>query len=672
MKKQLFLGLTACVSLASIAQNAHRTVANIKCKKAVTFKVIPTEPSVFNISSTTGVVNKTAAAPYKRIAGSTNALGTIVSESRCLQYNAALNTVGLVNRQGSTWSGIPNWNSGTISYYWSANNGTTWDSTVVLASGTHLHRYPCGTMYNPLGNTNPANAYAVASGPWHPGANWQGVYFGSKQLLAPGSTSVTTALYIDNLALTAGQVKQDFSRVDPQTTADGVVHIEGEIMVDANGTTAATQKWRGTMLNKGVFNAGSFTWTVDSLKPSMKVDLSGDAHVFTTSNMAWNEAGTIGYVVFYGVDANAVAGTSQNSFQPYVYKTINSGTSWSRFAPLFDFTTIPVINDRLFGVHNTALAKPFIAPGEGASATVDAAGNLHLFCALKSAFSDNVDSLGFTASPNFNQIWDYLMDFKTTSTGWDAMVVDSLNNSGPAAAESNWTGATNISYDARCQISRTTDGNNLIYSWADSDSASVTTHISTLPDVYMRGYDVATNKMTCKKNMTEGKAGIASQAYFFFASPIIAKPTSTTFQIPTSVVRSDDGSNNGDIAISQYYIDDNMFSASEFTVTPNGPGCNSGTGIGIKEAKSSVSNLSFYPNPASSNGTIEISLIENVKMDIVVMNSVGQNVYSTSVEGNAGTNKVDINLSNLSSGLYFYQVKVSNGKAVTKKFVVQK
>lgn len=39
---------------------------------------------------------------------------------------------------------------------------------------------------------------------------------------------------------------------------------------------------------------------------------------------------------------------------------------------------------------------------------------------------------------------------------------------------------------------------------------------------------------------------------------------------------------------------------------------------------------------------------------------------------NAGTNKLDVNLSNLSAGLYFYQVQVANKKAVTQKFVIEK
>jgi hypothetical protein len=93
---------------------------------------------------------------------------------------------------------------------------------------------------------------------------------------------------------------------------------------------------------------------------------------------------------------------------------------------------------------------------------------------------------------------------------------------------------------------------------------------------------------------------------------------------------------------------------------------------GIKTMNSLTANLNFYPNPASTNGTIEVVLNENSKLDITVLNSVGQTVYNTSVNGNTGSNKVNVDLSSLSSGLYFYQVKIGGNKAITKKFAVEK
>ena len=678
MKKQVLFGFVALTALSVNAQRSSKTIANPMAKKMETFKVIPTLEPNFVTLPTTVASNKSSAVAYKRISGSANALGVIVADSRVINYMPGTNTVGFICRATSNLFGTLGaaGNSGTIVYNWSSNNGTSWDSTVLATSATQFNRYPTGAMYNPAGNTVPANVYAVGSGPWHPGANWQGNFFATKKLNTGYSATPGPTTYMDNLALTGVQKKQDFTRIEMQVTNDGIAHVVGGIYTDANSTTAAGQAWRGAMLNKGTFSAGSFSWTQDSLKPNFKIDGTGSKQAYGSYQQAWSENGQIGYVYFFGVDALALPNTAMNSYQPYVFKTINGGSTWARHAALFNFTTIPSVNSRLYTVHSTTLAKPFIAPGEGASGTVDAAGNLHLFASMNSSYSDHVDSLGYTLSPNYNDIWNYLYDFKTTPTGWTAMIVDSLNCAAPIAAESNWPSSTgNLTYDARLQISRTPDGNNIFYSWADSDSNVVQAsfpHVSTSPDIYMKGYDVTANKMTCKKNMSSGKPNIELNSFFFFASPTVAKPTATSYLIPTSITLGDGGVNSGDAGVSHYYIGDNTFSQSEFTVTVNTPGCVTATGVSVKEESALVSSLNFYPNPASTNGTVEILLAENAKMELVVINSVGQVVYTTAVNGFAGSNKVNIDLNNLSNGLYFYQVNMANSKAVTKKFVVNK
>ena len=95
---------------------------------------------------------------------------------------------------------------------------------------------------------------------------------------------------------------------------------------------------------------------------------------------------------------------------------------------------------------------------------------------------------------------------------------------------------------------------------------------------------------------------------------------------------------------------------------------------GVKETalSNSVAGLNFYPNPASTSATLDVQLTETSKLDVAILNTVGQTIYSTSVSGNVGSNKVELNLNNLSAGLYFYQVKVGNSKAITKKFAVEK
>lgn len=93
---------------------------------------------------------------------------------------------------------------------------------------------------------------------------------------------------------------------------------------------------------------------------------------------------------------------------------------------------------------------------------------------------------------------------------------------------------------------------------------------------------------------------------------------------------------------------------------------------GIKNEVSPISNVALYPNPTSNNATVEVSLAQASKMNVVIMNSVGQVINTVTVNGNTGINRVDLNLSSLSSGLYFYQVQVGESKSVTKKFVVEK
>ncbi|MFO0477938.1 MAG: T9SS type A sorting domain-containing protein [Bacteroidota bacterium] len=683
-KNTIFIAFTF-VSIISVGQKFKQPSTDLSFEQNKNFfQQIFNEPTNVSTQVSPLKLNKTSSTSYKRIAGSSNIYGSLVTESRVLQYNKELNTVGLIYRASRTLTAtIPNGNSGSLLYTWSSNNGVSWDSTVLAANATKLMRYPTGVFYNPSANTDPLNASIVIAGPWTNGTGWQGNYFGSKQLSTPYSTSSGTVTYVDNLTLLPNERKQDFARISPQITSDGVAHVLGGLYKDVAATTATAQAFRGAMINKGVFSAGTFTWTVDSLKPDFKTDANGNKLGISYYDQAWSENGQIGYVIFFGVDANALVGTSMNSYQPYVFKTTNAGTTWNRHAALFDFSSIQVVAKRLFAVqNNTLIAKPFFNPlGEGSSATVDANGNLHLFTSVLSSFWDdvasapgNADSTEYFYKVNYNQVWNYLYDFKTTSTGWDAIYIDSLQCAA-TSINSNWSNTTPpagpVDYDARLQISRTADGNTIFYSWADSDPALVSPpRVSILPDIFMKGYDLVSNKTTCTKNMSRAKLGVEFVSFFFYTSPIVANTNATTFQIPTIITRSLDN-NKAEEEIELVYIDDNTFTTSEFTVAVNAT-CLSSTGVGINEIIGNVSKINFYPNPTSNNGTLEITLNDISKIDVLVLNSVGQVLLKKSLVGNSGNNIIDLNISDLNAGLYFYQVKTSNSGVITHKFVVQK
>lgn len=72
--------------------------------------------------------------------------------------------------------------------------------------------------------------------------------------------------------------------------------------------------------------------------------------------------------------------------------------------------------------------------------------------------------------------------------------------------------------------------------------------------------------------------------------------------------------------------------------------------------------VALYPNPANDYLNIEVSDLANVE----IVNSLGQVVISTSVNGNQS-----IDISNLNNGVYFAKVTNLNGNTKTQKVVIE-
>lgn len=75
-----------------------------------------------------------------------------------------------------------------------------------------------------------------------------------------------------------------------------------------------------------------------------------------------------------------------------------------------------------------------------------------------------------------------------------------------------------------------------------------------------------------------------------------------------------------------------------------------------------------YPNPASDNITLKFSdQISNSEVDITIMNIVGERVYNSKYLNHKSS--LQLNVSNLKSGLYFIKVN-SNSNTITKKLII--
>lgn len=91
----------------------------------------------------------------------------------------------------------------------------------------------------------------------------------------------------------------------------------------------------------------------------------------------------------------------------------------------------------------------------------------------------------------------------------------------------------------------------------------------------------------------------------------------------------------------------------------------------VKEAVNPMNAVSVRPNPASETLYIDINASQRSDMTATVYNITGQKVMEMNMNAlTTGANTRSINVSNLTSGIYFVTVK-ANGFEETKKFVVK-
>ncbi|MEA3505306.1 MAG: T9SS type A sorting domain-containing protein [Bacteroidota bacterium] len=77
------------------------------------------------------------------------------------------------------------------------------------------------------------------------------------------------------------------------------------------------------------------------------------------------------------------------------------------------------------------------------------------------------------------------------------------------------------------------------------------------------------------------------------------------------------------------------------------------------------------PNPFNGTSTVKVTLNEKANVTLEVINLVGQKVLEINKEQlTPGTHKIEINASDLETGVYFYNVRVNNS-VITKKMVVR-
>lgn len=715
MKKQILLGTALFLAISAFSQTGRskpRPVGLLDTRLLAESKYGLNETNSANSnqdmapanSAAPSVTAKTSSgnSSWNVFASSMNIYGSSVGYCKPLQWNDELDAVSFVHRKSPTYITSPaatsNAESGSIMAMVSTNCGASWDSTAMWVNNTHWGRFPSGAIYNPsTSNTNIANAYIVGAGPTTGGGNvtWIGNWYASKQLGAANYDHIpSTVLGAQQLAVTAGPYtpnlgRHDFAAYGFAATDDGKMRVLAGVTNDALVPASDT----AIMLVTGTFNSSTnvFDWSGKVFTPPVTHASDGSYNFVSRPMMAWNEAGTVGYVVVMG---SRVGNTLSNvGYQPIVYKTTNSGSTWSLESGV-DFNTnayADVKRPISTVASDTTLEVPNFFWGEGMDCSVDENDKLHIFTSIVGHSSNNKDSLNFINlftsekflwqhKPGFRPyLYDFIYDGKTTNT-WSHITVDSMSSEGPGQLTTDrgyqWNpwdmdpaqNNRKIKVDARLQMSRTPDGKYLVYTWAESDTTLTTNQIkwNILPNIKARVMKVATGTVNPIEINVTGNANpdVSSHAMFHFVSPkckLVSDLTVEPIKGPILNVPMTISNSN---PYHQLSTNLHWYSCAALGFTTST--------VGIDELSSNaLANSSYiYPNPAQGHVTLSIDLVQSSKVQVDVLNTLGQVVKSSKVDGQTGANSIDIDVNALTSGIYLLQVKVGNSHT-TKKLIIE-
>jgi len=665
MKKILLMSLALIVGLAVVAQKPQIKngvfVRNYQKEQRIVqepvaanpVSTVKTKPASLKSGANTDIVT------ILTLGTSANVLGYSSGTRPMVWADDDLNCVINLHRAGP--GSTPPSLSGYYAMDLGLNRGADqadWTNQILATSATMVSspyyydasRYPCAAIYNPFGGTTMADAYCAFFGP------------NFCNLVASGFGGYTLGRI--NLVDHADTTKNLVWYAPPPTTYipdgywvsnnNGLAH-----MVDGGYDVIASAYVGGITYGRGVWNVATkdfdYTYSVINVPT---VDNQGLADVKVA-------ASNDGQKVWISALGQLVGSTPlvDSSYAPIVMKSTDGGLTWSDPVQiqLDGPNGLAGIKNHFsdYFIQNFFVGPPFPTRDEipyttafDHSISVDKWGNLHIGCVVGYAPGGGSISTGVDSLLN-------VYDIYTVNNGasWQAVFMGTLKT-----FRGTWATYTS---DNRTYISKNKFGDKMFFTWNDTRIDGEANNQN--PDVYARGFDLITNKITSDGGLDQPNnvtflSDITQEAYWQCTSPFVFTDNNK-FTLPICTQWFADAALDATFK----YIPDFSYVQGDFTVPVVAEPCPIGMGENSKE----VASLSVYPNPVKDIAKVTLTLSQAANVTISVTNLVGQQVMSLN-KGNMSAGKQQFNLdaNNLATGVYFVSATV-NGQKFTQKLVVE-
>lgn len=674
MKKSLlFIGVAACM-MAS-AQNNIRPVAGLPQakapdKKMVAFEPLNSEPLTINTFKHPETKSGTDKGIVTVIPIGTSAnaysYGYGGGQKTIVWADDNLNTVINIHRMGP---GATPGLAGYLSIDRGMNGAATpgdWTNNIEIYNSTisggqyylDAARYPQGVLYNPAGNTDPANAYVAFYAPnlSATATTWGGQSYGVANLMDNSDTTKHLIPYNpppynyipDGMTISKNGVVL-VTDIDQEWPSSTSVIYQGNIILHRG-------EWNNNLKDVEYETQLIELYTEDGSRP-------------TDNRVAFAPDGQTAWIVTL-TNTGDITTPGAKNFYPVLFKSTDAGLTWSD--PINVQLDGPdgisgIVNELLTDEMIAALFNPPLPQRDEIGYTtafdcdivVDKYGNPHI--GVMVGVTGNDDYTILTGDSMFAAYDIYSIDGGQT---WFAQKMGYPQSF-------RGTFATDYTEDNRTQIATTMDGTKVFVTWLDTDPTVA--EDNTQPDVYCRGFDLQTNMITgvlAGSNYADAPNNVTYfsdvyfQAYFAATSHYIFTDGGK-YTIPIVTQQLDDPT-----AITnpvQYkYISDFYYTDADFVFPSNNPG------VGITPPQTAGFEVSeVYPNPTDGKSWVMVTLTQPGRVSIEITSLSGQKIASLE-KGKlpAGQQFIDLNTQQFASGMYFVSIH-ANGSTLTRKLMVR-